>query len=201
MKDRILKVTDGFTRWPRVHIFAHSMGGLDARWMIYKYNLPHRIASVTTIGTPHHGSPEADRRLKRFGWLVRVSGALGLDISGAKDLTPGTCEKRNNILEAFENKNGVLYRTVAGAQAEQDIFFIARRSYRFIKQTEGENDGLVSVRSAMWKPKYFMGTIDADHLNQIGWWDGGRAMGTSNRRIFEKRIKEFYVDLARTLTE
>ena len=46
-----------------------------------------------------------------------------------------------------------------------------------------------------------MGTIDADHLNQIGWWDGGRAMGANTRSAFEKKIKEFYLDLAGTLSE
>lgn len=199
LRDQIVKITEGFTRWPKVHIIAHSMGGLDARWMIYKHNISQRIASLTTIGTPHHGSPEAERRLKSFRWLVGLARAVGLDVSGALDLTPSACRARNSALESFEKTNGVFYRTVAGAQRQEDIFFIARRSYRFLKQVEGDNDGLVSVNSAIWKKEYLVGIIDADHLNQIGWWDGGKAMGTRNRRIFEKRIREFYVSLAEGL--
>ncbi len=44
----------------RVHIVAHSMGGLDARFAISSLGLAPRVASLTTIGTPHHGTPLAD---------------------------------------------------------------------------------------------------------------------------------------------
>src|SRR5580692_9842199 len=40
----------------RVHLFAHSMGGLDARWMISKLDVADQVLSLTTIGTPHRGS-------------------------------------------------------------------------------------------------------------------------------------------------
>ncbi|HEY6879113.1 MAG TPA: hypothetical protein VI299_13900, partial [Polyangiales bacterium] len=39
----------------RVNIIAHSMGGLDARLAIARHGLSERVASLTTIGTPHHG--------------------------------------------------------------------------------------------------------------------------------------------------
>ena len=45
------------------HSIAHSMGGLDSRWMLSPVN-PDRIQSpirsLTTISTPHLGSPIAD---------------------------------------------------------------------------------------------------------------------------------------------
>ena len=46
-----------------VHIVAHSMGGLDARYCIAagcEPQLAGKIASLTTLGTPHRGSPVAD---------------------------------------------------------------------------------------------------------------------------------------------
>jgi pimeloyl-ACP methyl ester carboxylesterase len=45
-----------------IHIVAHSMGGLDARYLISKQGLNRAswFASVTTISTPHHGSQLAD---------------------------------------------------------------------------------------------------------------------------------------------
>ena len=44
-----------------VHILAHSMGGLDARFLIARNlrGVAPRIASLTAIGTPHFGSPVA----------------------------------------------------------------------------------------------------------------------------------------------
>jgi triacylglycerol lipase len=45
------------------HIIAHSMGGLDSRYLLSpknERNLAPLITSLTTIGTPHRGSPLAD---------------------------------------------------------------------------------------------------------------------------------------------
>jgi hypothetical protein len=44
----------------RVHILAHSMGGLDGRWVIAKGGLADRIDSLTTIATPHRGTSLGD---------------------------------------------------------------------------------------------------------------------------------------------
>jgi triacylglycerol esterase/lipase EstA (alpha/beta hydrolase family) len=48
------------SRFPgqRVHVIAHSMGGLDARWLINKGAT--NIASLTTLGSPFRGTLVAD---------------------------------------------------------------------------------------------------------------------------------------------
>ncbi|AKU98574.1 Lipase precursor [Labilithrix luteola] len=48
----------------KVHIVAHSMGGLDARYLISTLGYGDRVASLTTISTPHHGSRIADVLVK-----------------------------------------------------------------------------------------------------------------------------------------
>lgn len=48
----------------KVHIIAHSMGGLDSRYAISKLGYGDRVASLTTISTPHRGSNIADVLLK-----------------------------------------------------------------------------------------------------------------------------------------
>jgi triacylglycerol lipase len=48
----------------KVHIVAHSMGGLDSRYLVSKLGYGDRVASVTTIATPHHGTLVADVGLK-----------------------------------------------------------------------------------------------------------------------------------------
>ena len=48
----------------KVHILAHSMGGLDSRYLISKLGYGDRVASLTTISTPHRGSRIADVLLK-----------------------------------------------------------------------------------------------------------------------------------------
>lgn len=55
--DQILRTTHARA----VHIVAHSMGGLDARYMISRLQKARAVASLTTVGTPHRGSAVADR--------------------------------------------------------------------------------------------------------------------------------------------
>ncbi|HLA36910.1 MAG TPA: hypothetical protein VJZ02_00410, partial [Candidatus Brocadiales bacterium] len=43
------------TRASKVNIIAHSMGGLDARYMIAKLDMEDRVASLSTVVTPHRG--------------------------------------------------------------------------------------------------------------------------------------------------
>ncbi|RLC30902.1 MAG: hypothetical protein DRH37_04315 [Deltaproteobacteria bacterium] len=201
LRDEILCMTDQFRKWPRVHIIAHSMGGLDSRWMIYRYQMDNRVASLTTIGAPHHGTSCADWGLKRSGWLIRAAGIIGLNIRGFRDLTRDSCAERNRMMADFEENNAVCYQTVSGVQPIERIFLPLRPSFRVIWKNEGENDGLVSLRSSMWKEKYLVAKIDADHLNQIGWWDRGEAKSGMDRKSFEKRIQEVYLRIARGLTD
>jgi len=44
----------------KVHLIAHSMGGLDSRYLISKGNGSELIASLTTLGSPFRGSFGAD---------------------------------------------------------------------------------------------------------------------------------------------
>lgn len=44
----------------KVHILAHSMGGLDARYMIKMLGMGRRVRTLTTVSTPHRGSFYAD---------------------------------------------------------------------------------------------------------------------------------------------
>ena len=40
----------------KVNIIAHSLGGLDARQMLTHLGMGSRVASLTTVGTPHRGT-------------------------------------------------------------------------------------------------------------------------------------------------
>lgn len=44
----------------KVNIIAHSMGGIDARYLVSTLGYGDRVASVTTISSPHRGSRIAD---------------------------------------------------------------------------------------------------------------------------------------------
>ena len=86
----------------KVNIIAHSMGGLDARDLVSGLGYGDRVASITTISTPHRGSRIADvsqrlvagapeEALDAFGKLVdrsREEVESSIDVKGAlRDLS------------------------------------------------------------------------------------------------------------------
>lgn len=163
----------------QVHLIAHSMGGLDARHMIVGVQgMADKIHSLTTIGTPHTGSSVADYMLEHglADWVVAFRRII--DLEGVHDLTTEACEAFNEKHEAAEAANDVIYST--WSSASQEVFRPLKSASQIITESEGPNDGLVSVASQEWKP-VLIGPTDkivrqrqfpfpADHLNQLGWW-------------------------------
>lgn len=49
----------------KVHLMAHSLGGLDARYLVSNLDMAAHVAQITTIATPHHGSSLATLFLKQ----------------------------------------------------------------------------------------------------------------------------------------
>ena len=50
--EKVLRDTDA----KKVNIIAHSKGGLDSKYMITKLGMEDKVASLTTLCTPHKGS-------------------------------------------------------------------------------------------------------------------------------------------------
>lgn len=58
----------------KLNVIAHSKGGLDMRYAISSLGMGDRIASLTTLSTPHHGSTTVDKLLRLPDILVRFVG-------------------------------------------------------------------------------------------------------------------------------
>lgn len=175
----------------KTHIIGHSQGGLNARFMLSPKN-PHggdlagRITSLTTVGSPHQGSPVADllalkpldHKLGSLELLIHhpnlgqdiiraMLERLGIDPDALTDL--GTDAMKQFNLDYPDNP-GVRYFSVAGAgrtrSPETSLFLF--EFYHHIKSVTGEdNDGLVTVSSALRWPAGAM-TWPADHADEIG---------------------------------
>jgi len=82
----------------RVHLIAHSQGGLDARYLISSLGYGNRVATLTTIATPHHGSRIADVSLGIIpGDAAGALAALGDLIVGG--LTATDADLKTQITE------------------------------------------------------------------------------------------------------
>ena len=177
----------------QVIIFAHSMGGLDARHMITHLGMADQIAALVTISTPHRGSAYADWCAIHLGKNLRgyrLLNNLGLDIQAALDLTTESCARFN---EKTPDMPGVKYYSVSCAREFRKITPTFYHAWRIINEAEGPNDGLVSVTSAMWGEH--LATWPADHLHAI------------NKRLvpeFKNKtgdITPYYLNVLQTLKE
>lgn len=204
----------------KVHIIAHSMGGVDARHMIVDKGMVDRVATLTTIGTPHLGTPVADRITQPGGALLLKVLDRVIDVDGFADLTTAARAQFNRRAEDAEARNGVVYQTYSASENFTDVFAPLVPSWLIVRDQEGKNDGLVSVRSQQWARELIAsdGTrnpiiqrefpFPADHLNEIGWWDPEEIISPFFSGVsivkqalnYEQKVRDFYLQIAQGLT-
>jgi len=154
-----------FAAHERIIIIAHSMGGLDARYMIRHLDMHGRVAALVTITTPHRGSTYADWCVKHLG--DRLGGfalfaTLGIDVAGVRELTTEACRRFND--QTLDHPD-VRYYSVSCARPWNLVPAWGMLSHRIIADLEGENDAQVSVRSAIWANH--LQTWPADHWHAV----------------------------------
>lgn len=178
----------------QVHIIAHSMGGLDARYLISSMGYAGKVVSLTTVSTPHRGTPLADIALglqegdqaAAFDALVALAELAGL-VDGA-ELDQAIHDLSEANADAFATANpdaaGVTYQSFAGlstpggfeiADTSAACGAVAPDTLRGLLLLPAlaitgtdlrANDGVVPVDSATYTG--FQGCIAADHLDQVG---------------------------------
>lgn len=113
----------------KVNLVAHSMGGLDSRYLISTLGYGDRVASLTTISTPHRGSAVADVALKLLpGAADRALNALASawgrtysDVAADSHLRDALRDIAEGSAPAFNAANpdaaGVYYQSWAGVSS------------------------------------------------------------------------------------
>ena len=187
-----------------VNIIAHSMGGLDARYMVSRLKPPNvKVQSLTTIASPHRGSAFADYCFEWIGpeRLPTIYGALRtmrVETGAFTQLTRRYMEEDFN--PKTPDRKDVAYFSY-GATATPPIWSAFRQSHRIVEGEEGPNDGLVSVASSQWGT--YKGTlVGVTHLDLINWtnrlrWLAWELFG--NKRTFNAIA--FYLDIADMLAK
>jgi triacylglycerol lipase len=164
-----------------VHIIAHSMGGLDSRMLIGR-NLfgladPGRIASLTTLSTPHFGSPVADLlagrgpedlRRKFAGRVTAALALLGIEAGAIANLTT---EMAGKVPNAAQIHPQIRYRSyfASGREGHFPTSLLLAPTHEYVQAVTGEdNDGLVARSSAKYgdfqEPSW-----PCDHADIVGY--------------------------------
>lgn len=89
----------------KVNIIAHSMGGLDSRFVISTLGMGDKVASLTTVSTPHRGSGVADIALKFVDGPVEeainaVAGLVAKRVNGSLDSEPNMRAALEDLAES-----------------------------------------------------------------------------------------------------
>jgi len=189
-----------------VNIIAHSMGGLDSRFLISRIQpAEFQIKSLTTIATPHRGSSAADIIFRGIGEdnvaaLYKLLAYLKIDYGAFGQLTRKyVCEEFNPVTP---NDPRVRYFSY-GASAKPDMMSIFKLPHDLIEAIEGPNDGLVSVASSKWGyPDGYKGTLmGVTHLDMINRSSMRRAAARLTRTRQDFNAVAFYLAIADMLAK
>lgn len=178
-------------RHRRFNLIGHSQGGLDARYVAAHLDPDGDIASVLTIGTPHRGVPAVDVIAGTLGGngitSAMVDGTFdafaalyGLDtdqdilaqVSGfgqqaMADWNAATPDRSDVYYASWSGRTCQVFELTCVWQTDGEVVTpLLAATHLLIDLLDGENDGLVSVESAVWGVHY--GTLGADHLDEVG---------------------------------
>jgi len=196
----------------KVNIIAHSKGGLEARFMISSLDMADKVASLTTIATPHHGSKTVDLLCKLPEFLFKVASLfMNSFCRMLGDTSPdfNTVSKQFStvFMREFNKQNqdapSVYYQSYAAVMKNpfSDIFMFWPNL--IILLLDGTNDGLLTPKSAEWTN--FRGILRGTTNRGISHMDEVDA----RRMNFTKKgsengisdIRKFYLDIVRGLKQ
>ncbi|MCF0137947.1 MAG: hypothetical protein HUJ66_06265, partial [Oscillospiraceae bacterium] len=126
----------------KVNLLGWSRWGLAARAAASQ--LPERIASVTTVCTPHRGLRASESPLGRPAvkcWTRCFGGRTEGFSLAVSELSPGFMRSFN---EKYPNARGVYYQSCACAMGKNNDRALAPAN-SILSILDGENDGVVSV--------------------------------------------------------
>lgn len=177
---------NGYTK---VNIMGHSQGGLDSRYMISNLGMSSKVRVLTTISTPHRGSPIADILSAAIpSWLqpfvgAVVQGLVYIAYGGAtqQDALAAMASLTKAGLTAFNsytpNASATRYYSYGSYMTWADpiqhplmfLIYPACAAGGLFQGQGASNDGLVPYSSQQWgtwkgKPSYSIFTSGVDHL-------------------------------------
>lgn len=141
----------------KVNLIAHSKGGLDCKYLIGELHMEDKIASLTTICTPHGGSPVASRIMWYPKFLLKfVAFWINLWYRIFGDKHPDSyavCAqlKQHDGEDALPYTSKVYCQSFSSTMKSVKDDFVMSIPLMFSRRVyKGETDGLVPTESAVF---------------------------------------------------
>jgi triacylglycerol lipase len=200
--DEILEETGA----EKVNIIAHSKGGLESRYAITMLGMANKVASLTTLATPHRGSAMADTLLAFFERKNMLDWVLKKLFNYAKflgDKHPDIYQASNELSIAYMKHFNqsvpdiptVYYQSYGGLINEKYPNWFIRIQYKLMVKAEGENDCIVSKHSYQWGK--FKGVVKSNDDYGISHFDIVGMRFVSQASSFDANY--FFIELAKDL--
>jgi triacylglycerol lipase len=131
--------------------------------MISLLGMADRVLSLTTISTPHRGTPFADWGIQNAAWLMRpVLRFLMMSNQAFQDLTIESCRRFNaEVTDVACVRYFSVGAELTGFRPEWSF------SHSLVSVAEGPNDGVVSMASARYGEVFDPWT--GDHMSLSVW--------------------------------
>lgn len=160
IRERLIEILDE-TGSEKVNIIAHSKGGVEARYMISRLGMADKVASLTTLATPHRGSALADtiftflerknltnKVLRIANKYARLMGDKNPDVFLAG--TELTVEYMPYFNQSVPDIPTVYYQSYGGVVNNDYPAWHIRIQQKLMQKAEGDNDCIVSKNSYQW---------------------------------------------------
>lgn len=163
------------------------MGGLDARYLASPGGMGwgDRVRSITTLATPHRGSPAADRLPSSLCRSVQLASLVTWRLiplttersfvkklskqpwAALSDLTPRhLCDIFNQVIVDDPRIRYFSYAAVIDEQTTGALGMVRRVEGRLSGMRSSRHDGVVELESAQWGE--FIRACPTDHAGIIG---------------------------------
>ena len=200
LREFVLKVIC-CTNAEKVNIIAHSKGGLDAKHMITELNMEDKVASLTTLCTPHKGSIIASWIWRLPMWAKRyIAFFINSFYKLVGDTHPNAIRACEQLRCADESEETLCFSDHVYCQSYstnlkrgRDCFLMALPMKLYKHYENVDNDGMVSSESA--KFGNYRGDcldISVSHLQIVDF---------AAKKSQRERIYEFYISVCRELGE
>ncbi len=141
----------------KINIIAHSKGGLDSIYMIEELGMGEKVASLTTLCTPHRGSQMATQITRLPSFILNFLGfCFNVFYKLLRDENPDVitaCRQLESkvkiIAEAWDNPYGIYCQSYCATMHKASSDFIMGIPFLLSRHLENDHsDGLVSNSSA-----------------------------------------------------
>lgn len=187
----------------KVNLVAHSKGGLDSKYMLLRLGMNDKVASLTTLSTPHggakiaswiYGLPTWFKRFLAF-WINLWYRIFGDKKPDALAVCAQLCASPNETLDSLsEIPDSVYCQSYSATMARGRDDFLMGIPHTFTKRRENSPiDGLVSVESSKYGD--YRGDILEESVSHT------EMVGYSLSKKKRERIYAFWLSLCAELSK